>query len=392
MHLPATPVLKRPALMTFMPFTLTDGRGLLCICCAACAAAALLAGCASDSGAVITPVGVNPLPENKMLNGSIAGKELAVTKRMVRAGDYSQVIPRLSHIVGNYPDTAAATEAHYFLGVTYYQIGGLREAKNYFTAYLERDAEGPYAEASRGYVAGLADERGSRPLTQGQLNERLDGSAGQTGLGVTELEYQIAADHLIRRIEEVKVHIAAEPENLSHRLELADLYWKISRYKESAAAYAEILKKWPQLKGDVTINRRLELKADGTYTVLTPIEVERRNVEAEPLLVVNTSSFRSGRQGGAYGYSSGSGGSYGSVGKDIFYHVSGRVVNRGGDPMKNVEVLVTIYGFANLVYDTKTCRIGRLAPGAARAFSARFESFDNIENVVRYECVGVFDR
>ena len=55
--------------------------------------------------------------------------------------------------------------------------------------------------------------------------------------------------------------------------------------------------------------------------------------------------------------------------------------------MYGVQIVVTVYGFGNMVYDTNTIHIGRMNPGEIRAFSSRFSNFDNIEEVQRYECM-----
>lgn len=311
-----------------------------------------VAGCASTPESLTPPVGNNPNPSNTMANGGSAAKELAVAQRMIHAGDYSQVIPRLMHVVSKYPETTAGIEAKYFLGFTYYQIGGYRDALAYFNEYLALAPEGRYAELGREYVAGLSDA--------------VDG-------GIERLQ---------ERIEAAQERAAVDPTQFANQLELADLYWKNRQYNEAGELYKSIVKQWPQLETDATIRQRLERAPDGSFVVLTPEEVQRRYAEAEPLLIINDSSFRSGKYSGWHNL----------TGRDMYYNVSGQAVNRGGTTLQNVQVIVTIYGLGHLVYDTKTVGIGRLRPGEMRAFSVRFDNFDNLENVNRYEITGLFDR
>ena len=343
----------------------------------------LLAGCAHTPDAALTPVGANPNLENGMLSGSTAKKELVVAKGMVRAGDYSQVIPRLSHLTSKYPNTGAGIEGHYYLGLTYYRIGGYREALDHFREYLDRSEDGHYADICREYVAGLSDQAPDRYLSAEQLQARTAGAENTTGVSLEiETKRIVTLEQLQAQIQAVQKKAEAEPNELTHQLELANLYWRTSQYDEAGKLYARILSQWPQLHQDATIRRRIEFGPNNTYTVLTPRLVEERAAEAEPLLVINTQSYRSGRYGQEYRL----------VGKDIYYHVTGEVVNRGSEALRDVRVIITIYGFGNLVYDTRTCGIGTVRPGERRAFSARFSDFDDINNVDRYECVGLFQQ
>ncbi|MFA6241883.1 MAG: FxLYD domain-containing protein, partial [Candidatus Hydrogenedentales bacterium] len=116
----------------------------------------------------------------------------------------------------------------------------------------------------------------------------------------------------------------------------------------------------------------------GQYLILTPMEVQRREVEKQPLVIVNMSSFRSGEDL--------------FTRQPLYYSVTGQAVNRSDSVLYGVQVMVTLYGFGNVVYDTTTANIGRLNPGESRAFSVRFSNFDDIENIYRYEAVGSFER
>jgi len=321
----------------------------------------ILTGCATTPDGMTSPVGTNPIPDHGTLNGSAAQSGLAAAQRMIRSGDYSLAIPRLMHIISKYPKSAAGVEARYFLGLTYYHLGGYRDALDNFNEYLTLAPEGKYAGITTEYVAKLTDEVSQRYRTQEQLQAR---------------------------IAEVSAQASLEPEVLAHQLELADLHWKTSQYDKAGEIYAKLLEHWPQLQTDSTIRRRMERNPDGTYTVLTPAEVERRYAEAEPLVIYNTHSFRSGSGAGTQYYPR-QGIRYRTPDQ---YHVTGQVLNRGSDTLNDVQVMVTIYGFGSMIYDTQTFKIGRMRPGDRRAFSVRFTDFDYIENITRYECVATFQR
>ncbi|HPO13302.1 MAG TPA: FxLYD domain-containing protein [Candidatus Hydrogenedentes bacterium] len=315
----------------------------------------LVAGCASTPSNATRAVGANPIQDNVVLNSGAASTELAVAQRMIRSGEYSLAIPRLMQVLSKNPESLSGIEARYFLGLTYYKIGGYRDALNYFNEYLAKSPGGQYSDMTREYIAKLEDQ------------------AAKTKAAKEELQAKIA---------EAQQKAGSESQQFARQLELANLYWKNAQYLEAGEVYRKILQQWPQLASDAAIRERMELAPDGTYTVLTPTEVERRFAEKEPVVIYNTHSFRSGRFGSWQNSSL----------KDTTYNVTGVVANRSQGVLENVQVIVTIYGFGSMIYDTQTFTAGRLRPGEKRAFSVRFTNFDTIENVERYECVGTFQR
>ena len=76
----------------------------------------------------------------------------------------------------------------------------------------------------------------------------------------------------------------------------------------------------------------------------------------------------------------------------LYYVVTGQVVNRGDSVLYGTELVVTIFGFGNVVLDTNTVSFGRMNPGEARAFSVRFSNFPNIDDIRRFEAVPTFQR
>jgi len=324
--------------------------GVFLLACAALAAA----GCKTPGYYIVAPSGASYTDGGGPASEGTAAKELDTARRRLDAGEYSNVLPRLHHVVSQYPETRAAIDARYFLGVTYYRISGFPDALNYFNEYLELAPAGDYAAACREYARLVEEEIGKRYQT---------------------------ADEAAQRVAQAEARVAADPGVLAYKLELADGYWRGGRYSEAGAVYEEVLSKWPELAYDATIRSRVERGADGQLVILTPEEVMRREAESTPLVIFNTASFRSGREH-----------LYARSYRDIFYNVSGQVVNRSQDPLHQVQITVTIYGFGGLVYETQTVSLGTLSPKQVRAFSVRFSNFDAIENVVRYECVGSYAR
>ncbi len=322
--------------------------GLLCI-----VALFLMAGCKTSSDVQLIADSRGPLTTNSAtVTHAAARQALDDAMVMIRAGEHSMAIPRLTSLLSRYPNSDAATDALYFLGLTYYKIDGMYNAEKYFSKYLALRPEGKYAALSREYVEGIA---------QASLKRDADREA---------LEARVATYDGVD-----------EPEALAESLELAERYWNNSEYERAGAVYTKVFTEWPSLKNDVIIRRRMELGPDGAWIVLTPDEINRRYKEAEPLSIFNTATWKSGR--------------YRPLQVDytnVYYNVSGQAVNRGATPLQDVRVTITIFNFGGQVYDVQTVQLGSLRPGETRAFSVRFSNFDNIENVRRYECVGTYQR
>jgi len=284
-----------------------------------------------------------------------AEKEVEESKRLILkegdAGDNSTVIPRLLHTISKYPTTTAAIEARYWLGVAYYDIGGYRDAIDMFNDYLRLAPNGQYAANCATIVAQATTEYDKRFPSPEKLDEEIKKMAAQA---------------------------QADPDNLEVGMQLAELLWKRGNYEEAGAIYKNNVDRNPEYAKNETVKSRIELLPNDEYIVLTPAEIQRRQVEAEPLAIINQSSFRSG--------------------EDLFtrtsryYSVTGQVVNRSDSVLYGVQVIVTIYGVGNVVFDTTTVNIGRLNAGETRAFSVRMNNYDNVENINRYECVGTFQR
>ncbi len=316
------------------------------------AAVSALSGCVT-TGPVAAGGGGESAKEAHSTSGAGAAKELAVARRMVKGGQYSLVIPRLQQIATRYPGDKSGVEARHLLGVAYYKVGEYNQSLENFNQYVALSPDGEYAEDSREYISRLTAERSTQGLPP-------------------EAEAKIA---------EYKGQYAASPDNMSLGLQLANLYWDTGRYAEAGGVYRELLGRWPQLKDDTVIRTRMSRGNDGTWTVLDPAEAERRFREADPLAIFNVAAFRSGRFEG-----------WPAVATQRYYNVAGQAANRGSSQLADVSVIVTIYGFGQMVYDTQTVSLGTLQPGEVRAFSAQFSRFDDINNVVRHECLGTFRR
>lgn len=292
-----------------------------------------------------------PVSKNRVLDQRSSSKEVEEARRMLEAGDTTVVIPRLLQIISKYPSSRSSLDARYWLGVAYMKIKSYREAIEVFDEYLRLAPEGDYADESRQYTASLQEEYERNYWTAEKLEAQ------------------------IRALTEA---LKANPSDIGNQLKLADMLWKRGDYEYAARLYARAVKESPEVASDPEVSTRIEMLPSGGYNVLTPREIQRREIERRPLAVINTAAFESGRD---------------LITRErLYYVVTGQVVNRGDSVLYGVQVNVTIYGFGNMVYDTNTVNIGRLNPGEIRAFSVRFSNFQNIDDIHRYECVPTFER
>jgi len=272
-------------------------------------------------------------------------QELKAAWRLYNRKEYHQVIPNVQHILNRYPDTNASIDAHYLLALAYYHIEGYPASVSLFVDYLSMAPEGKYVAECRKFIQQIA----------------------------------MAYEKQYPSSERIKIHLASVEEKLKSepsvklKLQQADLIWQLGHFEKSGNLYVTLLDEFPELKSDVLFNRRIELHSDNTYTVLTPTLVSQRDVAKNPIIVTNTYSFRT------------SGNQYEYTFPKKYYVVTGEVTNRGSETKYGVEIYTTIYGFGHIVYDTNRFSIGRLNPGDTRAFSFRFQNFDNIDAVSYHE-------
>lgn len=279
-----------------------------------------------------------------------ARQDVAGIRRLIEDERFAEAIPRLLEAVAQSPESAAGLEARYLLGVAYAGMESYRDAIDVFKEYLRIAPDGPRA---------------------GECADRL-----------AELKRQYRArfpdaEALNGRIRDLETKLRNVPDNLGLQWELAGLYWQRGDYKRAGALYAQIVRARPEYAEDATVRSRIEWTSDGAYVVLSPAEVQWRSEQAQPLEIVNVTGYRGGRDL--------------FTREQRFYVVSGQAVNRSDSVLYGVRVIVTIYGFGNVVYDTRTVPIGRLHPGETRAFSVRFWNFEDLERIQRHECVGVFE-
>jgi tetratricopeptide (TPR) repeat protein len=264
---------------------------------------------------------------------------------------YHEAIPNLLHLLSRYLDTPASIESRYLLALCYYQVEGYKDSIDLFNDYLKLAPQGKYAAESRQHIAKISI-----------AYEAQFPSDTRTKSEITRLENELAST----------------PQSVTLKIKLADQYWQLGSYAQAGDLYVNVVQADPAFRRNQTFNERIDLHDDGTFTLITPKEQTKRSIEKDPLVIINTNSFRSGR--------------------DIltatrkFYVVSGQVVNRSNETKYGAEVVTTIFGFGNVVWDTNSYNIAQIRPGETRAFSFRFQNFRNINDINNYECKVTYQR
>lgn len=272
-----------------------------------------------------------------------AQHELKMAWRLYERNEYHQTITKVQHILERYPDSRVSTEAKYLLGLSYYYIDGYPDAVTLFVDYLAEAPEGQYAENCSRLVQHIA----------------------------IAYEKKYPSDERIRAQLALVDQELNSTSSLPLKLKRADLNWQLARYDKAGKLYSDLFEEYPAIGNDVLFNRRIELHSDNTYTVLTPSLMYQREINENPIVVRNVHSFRT------------SGGRYQHPKK--YYVVTGEVTNRSNEAIDGVELFTTLYGFGHIVYDTHSHNIGQVKPGDTRAFSLRFQNFDNIDAVSYHE-------
>lgn len=308
-----------------------------------------LAACTTPRSSTLGP-NLSEIQGSRLSDQSI-WREVDAAQGMMDDGEFHAVIPRLQYAISKYPVTKPTLDARYMLGVSYYQISAYRESILALNDYLRLSPEGPHAAECAEMVDRLENELERQFPTTSALDEEIA---------------------LLER------SLSEQPSSAELGVQLAEKLWTRGDYERSGALYWELQRAHPEFSNSDHIRTRIEALPEGGYVVLDPDEVERRAVTKEPIAVFGVNAFKAGR--------------------DIlsavprYYVVTGQVVNRSDKVVNSVEILTTIYGFGDVVYDTNTSRIGRMAPGDVRAFNVRFTSFPNINRINRYKCVVNFQR
>ncbi len=275
-----------------------------------------------------------------------ATDDLTAAEAAMARGQYHLARMKFAMVLERRPQ---AETALFGLGKSHYLLGANENAAVHLRRYLELYPDGKFAEEARRYVSEIESiERARR----------------------AERAWQ--AEKMQARIAAAREAVEQRPADPQARLDLGSAYWAAAMFDRAAEQYKRAVDLDDRMRTHPVIRDRIEFGPGGKITVLTPQERERRDREANPVVVTNTRGYRAGRSAFEF--------------QPLWYVVSGQLRNRSSKRVHGVGVEVVIFDLSGHVLDAKHIYIGTMPPGAERSFAARLTQFDDINNVYRYEC------
>jgi tetratricopeptide (TPR) repeat protein len=291
----------------------------------------------------------------QVVSAAHSDPELDYAYRDMAEGKYVSAVTRYLLVVQrDQSRPEARQEARFRLGECYYQMHSYVESGLQFQRYLADYPDGAFVSEAKQYLEklqGIDDQE----RKQEELQRRQD-------------------EAWLKQCREVA---GKQPNSADAAVDVGHALWNLGQYEDAAREYLRAVQLDPRKRNDKLVSSRLEFHEDGSATVLTPAERERREKELNPIVIFNKHGYKGG-------------------GQDLFdaeprwYIVTGQVVNRSSRTVGDVSVAVTIYDFSGHVLDTANYGIGAMRPGQIRAFRTTFGNFENIYNVDRYECEAVY--
>jgi len=275
-----------------------------------------------------------------------ATDDLVSAEAALADGQYHLAKMKFAIALEGQPDNETAV---FGLGLSHFRLGAYENAAVYFVRYLDDFSDGQYAEEARYYISQIDSIQRQRRDAQARRVEALK-----------------------TRVATAREEVDRRPDDPQRRVELGSAYWDIADFARAAEQYIRAVELDAALRDHPVVRGRIEFGPEGDVIVLTPQELERREREANPIVISNTRGYRAGRGSFDFQY--------------LWYIVSGQVRNRSSRTVTAVAVEAVIYDLSGHVLDVQQMYIGTMRPGAERSFSARLTHFDDINNVYRYEC------
>jgi tetratricopeptide (TPR) repeat protein len=274
-------------------------------------------------------------------------------------GEYMVARALYERLAQNTSDSLTRQKMMLQMGKCYFneQVRDFHDARIAYLQYLETYPNGQYVAEAQQRLAEIDN-------AQKQRNQRAE----------------VKLEQVAQEIETIKAAIQADPRN-DNLYNNADLYlklgnalWRLQRYDEACDTYVRGCELNAALRGNVILRERLTTDATGRVVPVTPerrSEIER---ERQPLVVFNDSAYKSRLNNDLYSA------------REVFYNVTGLIRNHSARELHGVVLEVRFFNSNRDLMDTQSVEIGDIGPGAVRTFLARATSYDNLYNIVRYEC------
>ncbi len=286
-------------------------------------------------------------------------EEIQEAQQRFSQGEYMVARALYERLAQNSPDSQVRQKMLFLMGKCYFndQVRAYHDARIAYLQYIETYPNGQYVAEARQCLAEIDN-------AQKQRNQRAEIKLGQVA----------------QEIETIKAAIQADPHNgnlynnADLHLKLGNALWRLQRYDEARDAYVRSYELNAALRENTTIRERLTTDAAGQIVPVTPerrSEIER---ERQPLVVFNDNAYKSRLNNDLYSA------------REVNYNVTGLIRNQSARELSGVVLEVRFFNPNRDLMDTQTIEIGNIGPGSVRAFLAQAINYDNLYNIVRYEC------
>ncbi|HNY27082.1 MAG TPA: tetratricopeptide repeat protein [Candidatus Sumerlaeota bacterium] len=285
--------------------------------------------------------------------------EMQEAQERFSQGEYMVARALYERLAQNTSDNLVRQKMMLQMGKCYFneQVRDFHDARMTYLQYIETYPNGQYVAEARQCLAEIDN-------AQKQRNHQAE----------------VKLDQVAQEIETIKAAIQADPQNSNLynnadlHLKLGNALWRLQRYDEARDAYVRGCELNAALRENATLRERLTTDAAGRIVPVTPERRSEIEHERQPLVVFNDNAYKSRLNS-----------DHDSV-REVYYNVTGLIRNQSARDLHGVVLEVRFFNPNHDLMDTQNISIGDIGPGGVRTFLARATSYDNLYNIVRYEC------
>lgn len=308
-----------------------------------------LAGCATYERATETT-------ENVFTLGALDHEYRKAMKAYERE-NYALAATSFENLVDRLPESHRREEVLYRQGVAYLRLRDYHDADETFIEYLDRYPSGRYTSDVTQNLARVAVER-----------------EGHNRVAVELLE---DAKRDLERLQALEGTHPADPEI---KYLMGNIYYELGQYQEAGKKYFEAQALEAAYSERELIKQRMFINAQGEQQVLTPEDLAALERERTPLVIYDTYPYRSRNDDEPFSAA------------QVYAVMTGKIRNQGSQTLRDVTIEVRFLNAIDDILDVQYLRMGTMRPGEVRAFLAKANLYDDINNVMRVEFVARGDR
>ncbi|MFC1601594.1 FxLYD domain-containing protein [Candidatus Sumerlaeota bacterium] len=278
-----------------------------------------------------------------------------VANRRFKQGSYGLALAKYQRLIDQYPEGRLRQRLYLKRGACLYndQVQSLPGAQ---AAYLDYLADYPYPA---GRYRQEADDQLERIRA---IRANRENSTDAVRNGVQD------------DVAQLRAALEKHPYDDKLYLRLGNALWQLERYEQAAQAYVKGQQINAALKEYDWLQKRLMVDEQGNVRPVTPVMQRQIERERNPIVIFDLNEY------------------YARLTTDqdasrlTHYNVIGKARNQSSRRLRGVVVEVSFYNPARKLLDVQQAAIGDLPPGAVRVFRVKSDNYDNIYNILKYEC------